>query len=319
MYRREVLTTNPAHDGSFRRKTRFAVAVNSLDELFLARLRELASGDIHLSSHIQTSIDELQAQHAGTIVSVEEHLAQVRLEIEKALAFLYDQILTLSPADKAKYSAKLEGLRAREQALLAVQEQSEPSILQSDLDQLSEVLADIPATLDKCSLQQKQKLARLIASSVTIENLGPHWLRQTVVWRSLLADRPDACLVWCQRGHKRDPWTAEKDAYIKATFATEGKWDMLEAQPNRSWNMVYKRANGLGVYRSVVADYEIPYTITVDDLAVIPDPDVSFEIATEASKRRGRDEFQAHAVWLYSAGLGAVGEKIAQRDATRRY
>lgn len=181
IYRCEMLTTDPAHDGSFRRRMRFGVAVNILDEIFLARLKELASGDVHLSSHIQTSIDELQAQHAETLISIDEHLAQVRLEIEKTMAFLYNQILSLSPTDKAKYSAKLEGLPTREQELLAVQEQSEPAVLQSDLDQLSEVLANIPAQLDGCSLQQKQKLARLITTGVTIEELSPHWLRLTVV------------------------------------------------------------------------------------------------------------------------------------------
>ena len=78
------------------------------------------------------------------------------------------------------------------------------------MDELADVLADIPAKLDSCSMAQQQKLARLIIESATIEELSVHWLKLTIVWRGPLADRPDVCLIWRQRGRRSDPGRQKK-------------------------------------------------------------------------------------------------------------
>lgn len=313
-YIREALISDPEHTGLTRRTT-YAIAVRVIDDIFLERVKEIATADRHLSQHIQNSLDELEQQTTEAVVSIEEHLEQVRLEIKKTLAFVHDQILDLTPQEKAKYSGTLAGLREREQELLNVQEASQQAYLQADLDELSDVLADVPSRLDSASQEQKQRLARLVTESVTIEELSPHWLRLTVVWRGPIADRPDVCLIWCQRGRHSDPWTAEEDEYIRATYPTGDKWTMLQALPNRSWNMIYKRANKLGIYRVIVGDSdEIPYNVCMDDLAVIPDPELALEKAAEAGKRKSRQDFQAYGIWLYSAGLEDANAEIEQRN-----
>jgi DNA invertase Pin-like site-specific DNA recombinase len=314
-YIHAVLVSDPSYPGMVKRRTAFAIAVNVIDDIFLSRVKELAASDSHLGGHLQASIDELEQQHTEAVISVEEHLTQVRLELQKTMALVYDNILSLTPQDKAKYNAKLLGLREREDALLSVQEESTQAVLQSDLDELGDVLADIPARLDACSLTEKQKLARLITESVTIEELSPHWLRLTVVWRGSLADHPDVCLIWCQRGRHSEAWTAEEDEYLRAHYSSGDKWTMLQDMPSRSWNMIYKRANKLGMYRTVVADEGIPQNVCVDDLAVIPDPDLALELVTEAGKQRARGDPEGYGVWLYSARLEDAAAEIDQRNA----
>jgi len=61
----------------------------------MERAKDLAIADQHLAEHIEASITELAEQHAETVVSIEAQLEQVRLQIEKTLALLQDQILTL--------------------------------------------------------------------------------------------------------------------------------------------------------------------------------------------------------------------------------
>jgi hypothetical protein len=55
--------------------------------------------------------------------------------------------------------------------------------------------------------------------------------------------------IWRQRGRRSDAWTTEEDDYIRANYPTVDKWTMLAAWPRRSWNMIYRRALGLGVHR----------------------------------------------------------------------
>lgn len=205
---RQTLATDPhRHDSLFRHVT-FAIRAHLIDDIFLARVKEIALADQHLAAHIKASVDELAQQHTEAVVSIDDQLAAVRLEIDKTLAFLHDTILTLTPQEKAKYNTTLAGLREREQSLRTVEHVS----LKADLAELSDVLQDIPGRLHGSTLDHKQKLARLITESVTIEEVSVHWLRLTVVWRGPLADRPDVCLIWRQRGRRSDAWiTSECD------------------------------------------------------------------------------------------------------------
>lgn len=315
----EYVRQNPisAHkdSGKLRRDLEFSIRCHLIDNIFLARLKEIAQADRHLGEHVESSIEELERQHTEAIVSIEDHLAATRLDIEKTLAFLHDQILELSPQEKEKYNAKLHGLREREQSLLAVETQTPHTNLQAELAELADVLADIPGTLDTVSMEKKQRLVRLVTQSVTLEEISVHWLRLTVVWRGPLADRPDVCLIWRQRGRRSDDWTAEEDAYILANYATADKWEMLEHLPRRSWNMIYQRALVLGAHRSLYYHDCIPENICVDDLTVFPDREVALGIVAEVSKRRRKTEFQASGVWLFSAGLEELAAEIEQQNA----
>ncbi len=99
----------------------FAMSVSAIDDVFLARVKELAINDQHLGEHIKASIAEFEERHTESAISVDEHLAHVRTEIEKTMALLFDDILNLTPQDKHRYNGILEGLRAREAELVATQ------------------------------------------------------------------------------------------------------------------------------------------------------------------------------------------------------
>ncbi len=294
----------------------FSIRCHLLDDIFLARLKEIALADRHLGQHVESSIEELEEQHTEALVSIDDHLVSVRLEVQKTLAFLHDQILDLTEQEKTQYNTKLTGLRQREKELLAAQTQTGLSSLKADLTELADVLADIPATLDGCSMEHKQKLVRLVTQSVILEEVSVHWLRLTVIWRGPLADRPDVCLIWRQRGRRSDEWTAEEDELIRRNYEGGDKWALLEALPRRSWNMIYQRAMELDVTRVVRYKEYIPENVCIEDLDIIGDRELALGIVAEAGKRRKKQEFQAYGVWLYSAGLEALSEEIMHRDAT---
>jgi hypothetical protein len=108
----------------------FSISTHLIDNVFLTRVKELAINDQHLGEHIKASIAELEVRHNESVISVDEHLAHVRTEIEKTMALLHDNILNLTSQDKQRYNGILEGLRAREADLVAIQENSPYESLQ---------------------------------------------------------------------------------------------------------------------------------------------------------------------------------------------
>jgi len=306
-YVRQTLTKDLA-DNKLLRDVTFAIRAHLIDDIFLERIKTLAIADPHIAQTIEASIQSLEEQHIEEAVSIEDQLVTVRLEIKKTLAFLHDKILTLTDKEKGDYNKTLAGLRDQEQELIEAQEQADQTDLKKDFQELADLLADIPGKLDGATMQRKQKLAKLITESVTIEEVSIHWLRFTVFWRGPLANRPDVCLIWRQRGKRSEDWRTEEDEYIKANYPEGDKLTMLEALPSRSWNMIYQRALTLGVHRQVNTFNTIPQNVTIEDLNVIPDREMAMQIVVEAAKRGNR----SYGVWLYSAGLAEFAQEVGQ-------
>ncbi len=309
-YVRQTLVKDNVAQGKLLRDVTFAIRAHLIDDIFLDRIKALAIADQHIAQTIEASILKLEEEHVEEAVSLDDQLVNVRLEIKKTIAFLHDKILTLTPKEKDDYNKSLAGLRGREQELLEVQEQAEQTDLKKDFQELEDLLADIPGQLDGSTMARKQKLARLITESVTIEEVSVHWLRFTVLWRGPFANRPDVCLIWRQRGKRSEDWTTEEDEYIKVNYPEGDKLMMLEALPSRSWNMIFQRALALGVYRRVNTSNPIPQNVTIEDLQVIPDKEMAMQIVAEAAKRGNR----SYGVWLYSAGLADFAAEVEQRN-----
>jgi DNA invertase Pin-like site-specific DNA recombinase len=313
-YVRQVPVSDHTSAGKLYRDITFTIRAHLIDDIYLERIKALALADQHIAETIEKSIASLEEKHAEDAVSIDDQLVRVRLEIKKTLAFLHDKILTLTPKEKADYNKTLAGLRDQEQSLVEAQNEATQTDLKKDFQELADLLADIPGKLDGTTMIRKHKLAKLITESAVIEEVSVHWLRLTVLWRGPLANRPDVCLIWRQRGRRSDEWTAEEDAIVKASYPTGEKWDILEALPRRSWNMIYQRAMEFGLRRNVYAQESIPENITIDDLNVIPDRTISLNLAMEAGKRRKKQEFQAYGIWLYSAGLMDLAGELEHRN-----
>jgi len=309
-YVRQSLVKDHKAQGKIYRDITFAIRAHLIDDIFLERVKALAIADQHIAQTIEQSIKSLEEQHVEEAVSIEDQLANVRLEQKKTLALLHDKILMLTDKEKTTYNEKLAGLRAQEQQLLEAQEHATQADLKKDFEELEDLLADIPGRLDSSTMLRKQKLAKLITESVTIEEVSVHWLRLTVLWRGPLAHRPDVCLIWRQRGRRSEEWKPEEDAYIKANYPDGDKLTMLEALPSRSWNMIYQRALTLGVHRNVNTFNTMPQNVTVEDLNVIPDREMAMQIVVEAAKRGNR----SFGVWLYTAGLAEFAQEVGQRN-----
>ncbi len=311
-YIRQTFSKDNIAQGRILRDVPFAIRAHLIDDIFLERVKALAIADRHIAQTIEQSIRSLEEQHIEETVSLEDQLANVGLEIKKMLAFLHDEILSLTAKEKADYNKTLAGLRGREQELLEAQGQAKQVDLKKDFQELEDLLADIPGQLDGSTMVRKQKLAKLITESVTIEEVSVHWLRLTVLWRGPLANRPDVCLIWRQRGRRSEDWRLTEDEYIKANYPDGDKLEMLEALPSRSWNMIYQRALTLGVHRHINTLNTLPQNVTIEDVNVIPERKMALKLVAEAAKRGNR----SYGIWLYSAGLADFACEVDQQNLT---
>ncbi len=163
----EYVRQEPVRDhksaGKLYRDITFTIRAHLIDDIFLERVKALAIADQHIAETIEQSITSLEEKHAEAIVSIDDQLTNVRLEIKKTLAFLHDKILTLTPKEKGDYNKTLAGLRDREQALLEAQEQATQADLKKDFKELEDLLADIPGKLESTTMERKHKLAKPIS------------------------------------------------------------------------------------------------------------------------------------------------------------
>jgi hypothetical protein len=137
----------------------------------------------------------------------------------------------------------------------------------------------------------------------------------------------DSSMEQLSRGRRSDSWTAEEDAYIAAHYPKADKWTMLQALPRRSWNMIYQRALGLGVRRATSTQEDVPLNICIEDLEVIPDPDLAMALVLKASKRRersgkldpeqGSSQMATFPVWLRPANNSKMAVEGAHRTLHR--
>src|SRR5258708_35243019 len=186
--------------GKLFKYTDFSIRAHLVDGIFLKRVKALAIADQHIAQTIEQSIKSLEEQHLEEAVSIEDQLANVRLEQKKTLAMINDKILTLTEKEKADYNEKLAGLRGQERELLEAQEHATQADLKKDFEELEDLLADIPGRLDGSTMVRKQKLAKLITESVTIEEGSVHWLRLAVYRHGPPAHRPAQWMICRQLG-----------------------------------------------------------------------------------------------------------------------
>ncbi|HEX4715545.1 MAG TPA: hypothetical protein VH164_11530, partial [Ktedonobacteraceae bacterium] len=71
-----------------------------------------------------------------------------------------------------------------------------------------------------------------------VEELSVHWLRFTVTWIGPLANRPDVCFIWRQRGKRLEDLQEWEDNVIKELYPTGERLDLLRALPDRTFNVM---------------------------------------------------------------------------------
>ena len=299
--------------GRLYRHVPFAIQTRLLDTIFIERVKAMVVADPHIAEHVKISIEMLQQEEAKVTVSLEDQLKQVQLQIKKKRAVLEDKILEMQEEDKIELNAGIQKLKGHEAEILKAQGQATRADLRADYVELADVLRDIPGELDACSIIKKQKLARLITQRVMIEELSIHWLQLTIHWVGPLSVRPDVCLIWRRDGKRNPNWTEEDDAIIRDYYPTADKWEILEAMPQRTMNMIFMRAKELRVERLVgraSPGVGVPKNVSMGDIMILGDYHKGLELIEEVARRNE----EAAAFWLYSADITACYQELAKGE-----
>ena len=297
---REKIPTPP----HMRVDTVFAISSEQLDQIFLDRLKAVALADTHLAAHIQGAIKDLTEQHQASNASIEKQLIQCRSKIVNLQKTIKDLEGILPLEDKIQFAKDLAGLRIEEKQILASKAKADNADLQKDFDELSDVLADVAGTIDGCTVQHLQKLARLTTTKVELEELSIHWLRLTICWRGPLANREDVCMIWRNHGRRQEKFTQDEDKILRRMIKTSPILEICKALPNRSHGAFRQRAKKLGLVRTAKRGYgEIPRNVAWQDIEVMPE--VTLDLVRQA------EEKELSPFWLYSASVEELAIEIA--------
>ncbi|HEU5382375.1 MAG TPA: recombinase family protein [Ktedonobacteraceae bacterium] len=304
-YGRYLVKERVAKAPRMRVETLFAISADQLDQIFLDRLKAVAQADKHLAKHIQGAIKDLMEQHKTSNASIEKQLIQCRNKIANLQKTIKDLEGILPLEDKIQFAKDLAGLRAEEKKILASQTKADDADLQKDFDELSDVLGDVAGTIDGCSVQRLQKLARLTTTKVELEELSIHWLRLTICWRGPLANREDVCMIWRNHARRQDKFTPDEDEILQRMFKTSPIVEICKALPNRTHGAFRERAKELGLVRTVKRGFgEIPRNVCWQDIEVMPE--VALDLIRQA------EEKELSPFWLYSASVEELAIEIAK-------
>jgi len=138
---------------------------------------------------------------------------------------------------KATQAQLIEKLRA-----LTEDEDSE-----EDIQEYESVLTGIRLTLDGFSYEKKLKFIRLVAKSVSIEEVSPRWLKVVIVWKGAYAST-DVAYVWCTFG-SHNLYSEEELDVLRTLYAHESKATILTALSRRSWYSITRQAKAIGLSR----------------------------------------------------------------------
>src|SRR5690348_2656418 len=91
---------------------------------------------------------------------------------------------------------------------------------------------------------------RKLIGSIELENIAPHVYILCLKWIQPVAKRPDIALLYRGSVLKND-WTPEEKGWLKASYPTRDKLEILQHFPDRTWNVIKDRARILNVQRAV--------------------------------------------------------------------
>jgi len=228
------------------------VEIDKLDHIFLSRLFDTI-GHTQKGETIREKLARAQKQKSQEATSIEEQLGEIEPSINAYQANLELPPDVLDTPKRIEYAQKLTKLRATQTQLIAklrvIQEDVDT---EQDIKEYEDVLNGIRKTLDGFSYEKKLKFVRLVAKSISIEEVSPRWLKIEVVWRGAYAGI-DTGFIWCTYG-SHNLYTDEEQRVLIALYATASKQVVLNRLRTRSWNSVTHQAKAMGLSR--VAQYD---------------------------------------------------------------
>lgn len=300
-------------EGDIYNRNIFCIHCDALDAIVIKRLDALAEFDKQLALRIEHSLEEVRQQQVEECVSIEDQLKTIQADI-KALT---DRLTLISELAKnedkndetededdpvtAIYN-RIQELRGQKREL--VEKKKSLNILegQEEVRQFYTVLENMKEGWAKLTIEQKQKLIKLLTTKVELTPCSMHWYKLTIHWIGPVCNRPDVAYIWRMRPEAQPALETWELELIHQFYPNCSMEYLLKRMPNRTWDAIKGGAFSIGVKRENSdrgkGKRAIPTNVSWEDVSFFPDKENAIAMAREAIEDCTKHKAPHSAKWL---------------------
>jgi len=238
-----------------------SILVRHLDALFeeklIERLRISQAFDALLAKQGNRGKEQSMYQYLLAVQSMvvkKQQVSDGQLEEYRAEAISLDRTLhygaaALDSETIEVYAARLAKLRRVIGILEDKQRETPPSTEQ--LRENASLLVEASECYEGMTFERKQKLIRLVTSSIALSVLAPRWLVFEIQWSPFLGVLVhDQAYIW-RPSVSGSPWSEEEKAIVQQYYETEEADTLLALLPRRGWGAIVGQGERQHLYRSL--------------------------------------------------------------------
>ncbi len=300
-------------------KNVFFLKCEELDEVVVKRLEQLAEIDKLLASRIEESLEKVRLQQIQECIPLDAQLRQIDASLKKLtgrLALVSDLVEDEENEAVTTIVNKIQELRGQKRELEEKKKRLGSLEGQEEVRQFYTVLGNFKEKWSTLTLEQKQKLIKLLTTKVEIIPCSMHWYKLTIHWIGVVCSRHDVAYIWRMRPEAQQALEPCELGLIQDHYSSCSMEYLLEKMPNRTWQTIVKGACSLGVQREAGGRRTIPINLAWEDIAFFPDMDKAIAMAKEATEECAKQGTPLYAKWLIN--LPPTNE-LAEGNAITHY
>jgi len=274
-------------DGDIYSNRVFCINCEDLDEIVVKRLEHLSEVDKQLASRIEQSLEEVRLQQIQECVPLEDQIRQIDTKLKKLMARLAEvSDMAEDDEDEAVVTimTKIQGLRGQKRELEEKKKMLNTLGDKEEVRKFYTVLGNFKEQWPKLTIEQKQRLIKLLTTKVEITPCSMHWYKLTIHWIGPVCNRPDVALIWRMRPEVQPALEKWELDLIREHYSSCSMEYLLERMPSRTWQTIQKNACILGAQRDRGITKTIPANVAWGDISFFPEKDKAIEMAVEAAK-----------------------------------
>jgi len=300
-------------EGEIYNKDIFCMRCDVLDIIVMKRLEALAEFDKQLALRIEHSLEEVRQQQVKECVSIEDQLKTINADIKTLTGrlILISELTKDETEDKDKEDEdnpvtviynRIQELRAQKRELEEKKKRSNVLEGQEEVQQFYTVLENVKEEWPKLTIEQKQKLIKLLTTKVELMPCSMHWYKLTIHWIGPVCNRPDVAYIWRMRPKAQPTLETWELDLIREYYPTCNMEYLLERMPNRTWDSIIGGAFSIGVKREKSdrgkGKRAISTNVSWEDIIFFPDKEKAIAMAREAIEDCTKHKTSLSARWL---------------------